>query len=513
MRQIIELIDVLDNTPGISDYVPRETRYYAFYELIKKGAVQNDSDAASLLYKCKPGDKRYSVLKTRFKAKLLNVVLQGKRYYAHPKDYDSAQYICNRNIENIRILRSRSAYHCAHELVEKTLRIARKFHLYDIALAIMEIRLETACFSDTHNTFNKYADELAHIRSIYYAESKNRENYLRIYSLYIKASSITPAILEEAREYLHGIAGDSHRFQTLSLVTTHFKLGSLVSQMQADYDSVLQHCRLLKDFLIGKPHLSMPAIQCDIVIKILASHFHQKRYQEGLEIAVRDELYFKEADYLKLLYTEFCFLLALRAQNIKLAIEYYKIAHSCIHTTDFTTTHRDKWRVFEIYLRLTMASLSPSDTLPTNLTFGESPFNAEHFLNDIPIFSQYKRGYNINLLIAHILYLLVLQRTIGVRSRSDALRKYLGRYLQGPEFIRTRYFIKLLRILPTNAFHPQKVARHGMKLLSELGECTANYQGTLESLELYPYEQLWDWILTLLQAIHSQSTHKIIKQH
>ena len=131
-------------------------------------------------------------------------------------------------------------------------------------------------------------------------------------------------------------------------------------------------------------------------------------------------------------------------------------------------------------------------------------FRLKKFLNDIPIFSRDKRGYNIPVLIIQILFLIVNKKYERLSDRMEAIEKYTTRYLKKNENFRSNCFIKMLLQIPKRNFHRVAVERHAKKYRDKLKSVPLSIANQAYEVEIIPYAHLWEYVL---ESLDNKSTH------
>ncbi|MGB3617499.1 MAG: hypothetical protein WBA12_05225, partial [Catalinimonas sp.] len=98
LRQIIDLVthkrikkvELFDESSR-----NKSSNYYRLFEGIRSRRYQSDDDAAADLYDCAPTEKKYLILKTRLKQKLLNTLFFLDFRDPDVAEYKTVAYECN----------------------------------------------------------------------------------------------------------------------------------------------------------------------------------------------------------------------------------------------------------------------------------------------------------------------------------------------------------------------------------------------------------------------------------
>jgi hypothetical protein len=180
------------------------------------------------------------------------------------------------------------------------------------------------------------------------------------------------------------------------------------------------------------------------------------------------------------------FLLAMHTGKYKQAAEIYEKVVNHSRFQYLSAEKIEEWKIFEAYLNYVVP-----DTLPGK------KFKILKFLNEVPIYLKDKVGLYPSIIISQILFMIDRGEEEMIEKRIESLRIFSSRYLSGKKAPRTTYFIKMLRQLVTCNYNAEKVRIKSMPYLKKLKAAELNNQ--LEAMEIIPYENLWNIILSKLQ--------------
>jgi hypothetical protein len=158
--------------------------------------------------------------------------------------------------------------------------------------------------------------------------------------------------------------------------------------------------------------------------------------------------------------------------------------------------YQEFWKVCEVYIYVCVAL-----GLIKNLNAEEQrkKFRLSTFVNNVPSFSFDKRGMNIPIIIAQILYFLVKKDFISVLERIENIEKYCIRHLVDKYFdIRSYYFIKMLLTLPEADYNFKRVQTRSQGFKEKFESAPDNAKNI--ELEIMPYETIWGLLLDLIDS-------------
>jgi hypothetical protein len=172
--------------------------------------------------------------------------------------------------------------------------------------------------------------------------------------------------------------------------------------------------------------------------------------------------------------------------------EEYTIAQKTIEKAKSVTQIKhlkEQWLIFEAYIFFFGA-------IGKIKNWENEKFKLGKFLNQVPVFSKDKQGYNVSILTLQLLFFLQRKNFGLMIDRMEALKKYKSRHLESPETMRSYYFIEMLLVLVKHGFKKEKVITEVEGLRNELLALSVSVQGN--RVEIVPYETLWDCVLDLL---------------
>ena len=95
-----------------------------------------------------------------------------------------------------------------------------------------------------------------------------------------------------------------------------------------------------------------------------------------------------------------------------------------------------------------------------------------------------------------MLFLLEQKRWGDAFERVERLRDYSNRLLRQEEHLRIMQFIRLLQQLAKAQFDFENIGVH-QKYLNKLQDQPMHYRGGINELEVLPYDELWNMVLTM----------------
>ena len=210
-----------------------KSKLLAFWDGIAKGRFSTDEAAASALYNESVESSKYRKLKSDFRDRLLEAVLEIDGNQKSYSDYQRAYYECHKLWTVVRILTGQNANAAALSVATRLLRQTEK---YDLTLLAMDIAsyLRTQYglresndrkFREAHELFEKY-------RQIYDAENQAEVLYTTLIVRYVNNRSAQTDVSKLAGEYWEQISPIMVKYQTYKLqMYGYVQLKSLLNGM------------------------------------------------------------------------------------------------------------------------------------------------------------------------------------------------------------------------------------------------------------------------------------------
>ncbi len=156
---------------------------------------------------------------------------------------------------------------------------------------------------------------------------------------------------------------------------------------------------------------------------------------------------------------------------------------------------RQQWYIKEAYIHL-LVQMGIIDTEKTEKQLKR--FSLNKFLNEVPSLSRDKKGYNVTIQILQLLFLIVKRDQDRILIKIESLRQYKNRYLKAKAFRRSHIFISMLFKLTDANYKIDLVQEKTAKLRSKMEMHPMDFSEQAMSIEIIPYEQMWESIITYL---------------
>lgn len=501
LKDYVELIQLFKATKDELKIVIGEekTLLFKFYEGVANQKFMTDADASKALYNKPPTYPAYKTLKSEFKKRLINSVLILDFKQITLNDVQQAYYNCQKNWATINILLGRQKIQAAVDLAQTTLETAKKFELTEIIVNVSKV-LSSAYYlhRPLSNLGDKYAEIHKNAFELLQAEQLGEKLYRDFSKHLVKIKAVQRHLQPIALGYLSQLEPFTNKYDSyrLHIYTRLIKIYSFMCVN--DYANALQVANDAILFLESKTFELKTQISFFLHQKTSCC-IQLKKFEEGKLTALRSRQLISEGthNWYKdgLIYIQLC----LHIKDYKDAWRVYLevIKHSNFNNQSLVV--KEELSVIEIYLQY-LISLNKIKVERSDRKW-VSNFDAYQYINNLSFSQKDKRGMNVSVLIAHILWLLRdKDRSYDlIKSRIEALDKYRTRHVkEDKDAIRTNNFIKLINQLEKGSYKRNRVQKRCEKVLKDLKSTPIQIYNQSYSSEILPYEDIWELIMNSL---------------
>lgn len=472
----------------------QDTQLGEMYELLADQAEDEEIARSITDQSSKSGTFRRlkSDLIDRLIASLFLVDLSLPSYNSRQQAY----YIIHKNWAASKILFGKNARMAAVELAEQTLRQALRYEFNDLAFDLSRnLKLHFGTVAGNHNKYKEYAKECTRLQKVLQAEIMAEDNYTRFISEFVRKKADTAIILEEAKKAHLSLLPYTEQYDsyTLHLYSGLLEMG--IHTAASAYEVADGVCDKLIAFFEEKEYEASVPLQIAYYQKLLCS-FQLGKFAQTTDFVIRGLELLQEGSYNWFKFQETYLVLALHTRQFDTAYEVFCRATGHARFKAQQEEIQEYWRILEAYLYF-LFEMGELENAATDKRF--TKFRIGRFLNQIPIFSQDKRGVNVSILIIQILLLVSQKRYHDTFVKIDAVEQYSRRHLFTKDTLRSFYFLKALLELPKNSFHKVAVQRKAAKHLEKMRAHPLEEAGQASFLtEIIPFELLWEYITGLL---------------
>ena len=465
---------------------------------ISNDTYKNDGDASQDIYQEPINSTNYRKLKSRLREKLINEIIKidfdtrlssisQKYLHKSMKNYVSAKILLDLG------MRSNSI-----ETMEMILRSSLKYDITDISLIILkDLKMHYGLYFYDKRKYEKSSKLYDEIKTTY--DYKEIAEYLYVklgFLVQSKKSAIYNSeikLLEDKSEkliknienidsfYLKFYSYNASYF--LSMIKKDFKAQYYISTKAIDYFKTKKNFKNIAKFSFFQKK----------GIALLALKNSEEAYSSFLKCL---EFKPKEGGLSWQSIHNYLFICNVIKNDYNQCYEI--ISHVMNHDrfTSIGSIYRQHWYIKEafMYILTKNRKVDLSSIRSTSLR----QFRISRFLNETPELTKDSKGYNITVHIIHMLFLIIEDKYDLALNKILALKQYSYRHLKSKEYDRANCFIKMLLKVPACNYNLSTITKKTRYLNQKLHSYPMDYSEQSMSIEIIPYEQLWEEVLELL---------------
>ncbi len=492
LRELVLLLAQHEVRPLKGLESAKDSKLLALYEGISKGKYQSDEEAAADLYGEKQPGSSYRKLKSVLRDKLLDYIFEINTQKEEYSDYQRAYYDCHKQWVIVRFLTGQNANTAALSLANKLLRTAERF---DFTLLCMDIasylRIQYGLRESNPKKFEEASHRFEYFRKVYDAEALAEELYTLLLVRMVNNRSALPEVVVLAREYCERIQPYLEQYATYKLHLYGYLIGLTYFTAQNDYAGALTYCDKAIQFFEARSYEARVPLQI-FYYQQLICHIHLRQFEQGKEAAKRCIRLMQEGTFNWFKYRELYLHLLLHTHHYEDAAQ---LLHSTLEHSRFQFLPENVveiWRIYEAYIYF-LSRIGKVTQAP------KGKFKLAKFINEFSIFNKDRSGVNVAIIIIKWL-MLIQERQFGkLLDEVESTEQYAYRHLRGENTKRSYCFVRMLLQVPLGQFERKTVEERTAKLKDTLRSVPLQLANQTHEIEILPYEDLWDMVLSLLE--------------
>ncbi len=429
-------------------------------------------------------------IKEKLKKHIVNFNPKSKKHNAS----QIAFYKVHLNSLCVTFLISKQYRSSAMALAEKTFKLAEKFRFVDIGLKMARyLFFHYATFTEDKKLSQYYYDKVCSLNEMLNLEIKAEWYQSQLANEFSIKKELSPEFKVKSKKFydelkLHFNEDGSNTFYRISNLVGVYHFLSI-----KDYAGCRKVCteaiRQLTQRGESIDVFGASLFRNYYAYSCLASNMLEDAKEMLTQVLEHTEK--NKAQWFSAI--QYLFLIELRQSNYDYAKSLLDSALSSKALGRQTAPLRNRWKLFQAYYHL-LAKLTMSSEEHSN------SFKINKYINDAVLFSNDKKAMNVTLIICKYLFDLVNGKFDKMIDSEESLKSYAGRHLVKNKSFRNNCFIKMLLVISKQNFHPEAVARHSEKYRKKLAEVPLKFDGGSDLVEIIPFEQLWDLVLTYLMS-------------
>src|SRR5688572_11755358 len=369
-----------------------EAKYLQLLKGLESKSFQSDEEAIQGIYGKSLGDKTFAMLKTRAKERLINMIFQLDTQKRFKSSYDKAYFLTCKNMLAGVLLLNQNKQNAAIDSLNIALSYATKYHFTDFEILALRLLRNTSSYSGKWKTFRKYDSNLKKslktLNAELIAEELNQELILDL----VTSITLRDAWIEKVKYNYQQLQKIVKEFDTYTTRLNMYRVGIRYFDSIYDYKNAIKVATECEMYLEKNPHLIQKVRLGEMNLNKLYGSLYIRDYENGSKYAATCMTLFNPGTLNWLFFLEHFFLLCLHTKNYQKALEVYEQVIKHPSFKNHSPQSKEKWKIFESFL---IYALPETDKLTRR-------FNIPKFLNEVPLYSKDKAGYNLSIIVAQI---------------------------------------------------------------------------------------------------------------
>ena len=491
-KQKIRQIEILGEGSVLSN------KSEQLYQGILSGTITNDIEAASILYNDDPKNPKYRVFKNRFKQKLINTLFFIDVQAYGKSAYDKTLSRGYKNWVAAKILLDKGVTSTSINLMEITLKNILKYDIVELSvLALRDIKLHYGLYNYNKYKFQKYNALYEELSIVEKYKAESEKYYITLgHIIETNKSVIYDSEIKKLEKKLNALSKKAIQIDSYYLKYNLYVSHYIIHLIKKDLKKQLAVTKAAIEYFNGKKGFNKYGILTFIQIKGLIQ-LNLKNFDLSLE-AFNQVLNGKpkEGRLFWLSVHNYIFLIHLLKKDYDKA--YQILSYIVTHKTfkNIYDEFKQQWLLREAFIQflIRIKKIDPDKIDAQKL----KKFRIKKFVNEIPSLTKDKRGFNISIHIIQMLFLIIDEQYDELLDKLNSLKQYSFRYLKAEEYLRSRIFIKMLLTIPESNYDIKRIKTKTKVLHQKLIATPLDYSEQAMSIEIIPYEQLWEEVLELL---------------
>lgn len=479
----------------ISFEAEKGNTYLEIVNGLSDGSVLCDEDAAKQIkYDINSG--KFRMFKSRLKAKLLNNILLIDMDATALSSYTKAVSACYRNLYIAKLLVYISANKTAAFLIRQLLKQSIQLEVTEITCALLRLQRDRLALIGNVDEFDTCIKSFLHYEALMNAEDLSRQ-YLGFLNVnHANSNSVKVDFLSAIKASIGKLEELRKKNTSFTLDLNYYRLKAQYYFLLHDYEASLYVWQEFDAYIENYKSFDYDRRQAESEIQKSHCYLHMRDYVNGFACAQRGEASFTPFSNNWFVIKEQFFLLAMHSNKYKEAGDTVEAVITNPKFKYQIPNRQEKWKIFEayFYLMVKAGKVNQEDFIKK-----EKKFRLNRFLNEIPIYSKDKKGYNISILVVQVMYLLLDRNYEALSDKIDALRRYVQRHLVEDDKYKSNIFLRMVIEADKQSYRLKQTQANTVALYERLKDSQFSYVASLDGLEIAPFAELWEVALSCLK--------------
>ncbi|GEM_PF-5816058 len=492
IRKIIKIITNRADKNGFGLDLDLATEHPSLEEQLyigaREGQYLTDEEAAQGLYEAEPTDHRFRMLKSRLKAKVMNLLP-----LVDFKDSDDnlvwqQEHESENHISRAKALLRHGEYDLAEKQLNKAYAISQECEFTNLSyesLRLLRMIYSERCKPTDYYTTVEALEELGKTMAL----EEQTENLFTKVSMNLRKSLHSRRnTIEEAAKAVKVLEGLTKKSDSFQVLDRYYRLKMFHCELTGQFSTIVEMTDSMSEKLENG---EINEIRFDVKYNYFMKTYallRLKQYDEGLKTASHGMLHFNRMTNNWFSHMENYMLLAMHSKSYKLASDLMQRVVRNPHLTSLSKRAQDRWQLFNAYLNFVIPGEKAGKVI-----------NFDQFFVTMSKDGKDKRGYNTSVLILELLDHLKEGNVDRIVDRVDGLLEYMRLHYSDPgQYAREKQFIKIIKCLPSTEYDVKKAEKKGKKYYEKLKELE-ELEGTFAEIEILPYYHVWEFIIEIMK--------------
>ncbi len=460
--------------------------YLKLYNAIENSSINTDTEAEYFIYGTE-NNVAYRQLKSRFKKKFLKtlLLLDADEYFGNNK-VTKNYYECISAAHSIDILiKLNGTTKTAIDFIKQEYTRVLNFKYYDILIKYSNNLILYYTLNGEVKKVEEEAERFHEYISAYTTENESRVLFNKIQAKFIAGKPVNQVLIDELKATILAIEDKIKNLKDSEITFNLYQLKLNHEECTGNVQSLLTVTDELHHFFEQYPQLLNNTRKTLIFLYKLKSLLHLKDYDKGIALIDREKNYFPAAfSFNWYAIKEFEFKLYLHSHQ---TIRAGKVLQEVMSNKLFNKQNenlREKWIIFEAYFIF----------LDNYLHKGNYKFSIGKFINEVPVASKDKTGFNFAIRLVEILFLMAKQDYNPIFKKMDGFYVYKTRYLNDNTYKRNHLFLSLILKAEKTGFNAREMKKLNAIEIDELRKLNTYI---IAEWEVIPFENIWEMMLEL----------------
>jgi hypothetical protein len=476
----------------------KDSHYYTLFQGIHQRKFKNDQDAASQIYNCDASEKKYLILKTRLKQKLINTIFfLDISLNDGITERDLVKHECERMLFQAKTLLLCGSDEVAVGLVDKITKKAESFGVTEVNLEISKILFDYYAKKGLKQDFLMYNELIQKYAKELQLEQDAHRQWKMLEFEFKKESMTNESLLAEIDKNLSWW-NDKKEYLNHNIMLKKYYESVLIlkSRLEHNYVNTEKYSSEYLSFMQNNHNFFSQTEENNIVLVRLNNFLLAKNYQAVENLAQKN---IGENLFFWIYNQEYRIIAYLHNQEYKKA---YQLFYKTLDENNFRKVREDRFDLWNVFVAL-LQYLHRQDKIEGSRPIppiNKLNFRQVNFLKNIPTYNKQKRGLYINWITIQILSHLDKLDFVQFGNCLKELNQYCRRYPKKDGSFRSECFINMLNILQKTDYRYYATQKATQELYQMMQATPIEYRNSFRNIEIVPYEVYWRWIIEKIKV-------------